>query len=458
MSEHDELAEAIAADAIPPPPEGLAARVASELRKGASAAGRMAGGQRPGRALPQLAALAGGVALGALGWGLAPHPPEAVGAGAREPSAQESIQLGARAVLVAEAGAALRWRSEAGHAVLVEQSRGDVFYRVNTGPLTVETPFGAVHVRGTCFRVEVIDMKLFNRQTVSAAALGAALGAGTVVTVYEGRVLLARSNGALELAPGERGAVSGDGVPRRLPAPGSAADGARGAWHPPPVPRLEPGAAGGDETGALRARIAAQDEELARLRPAAAMIEKVRGAGGRFLDPTREELQARAERCEVRFDIPKGTYGPEPATVDEKERQRLGLSETERDAMNEVYKELHAQTTKELRRLYAEMSGDPATAEKLTPGTLQGEILAKSPREAEVRARQQLSRELAGLSKAPADLSQTSVTERTLRLLMNVGHEFERRLAERIGNERARSLRARDDGWRNKSSLGGSCQ
>jgi hypothetical protein len=431
MSDTDRLTEAVAADVVPPPPAGLAQRVAGAL---AGESGR----RRPRwfwprRALPLLAAVAGGVVLGIL-W-MRAGSQQSIVAGERRPSVQETIHLGSRAVLVAEAGAVLRWRGESGNAVVVEQSSGDVFYRVNGGPFLVETPFGVARVRGTCFRVEVTKMKLPDRPNVSGMAVGVALGVAMVVTVYEGKVLLARSGGEIDLGPGQSGAVSAGGAPQRVAQPAE-----RGGKPMAGVPRF-------DETQSLRARVAEQERELARLRSSSEANGKVRDERSRFVDPSHEELLARVERCEVRFD------SPVPAlSLNEEQRRKWGLSDTERDAMNEVQQEIRNGVVAELRRLYAEMSGDRAMADRLDPGAIQAEIFAKAPGGVAARARQQLARERAGLAAPPADPGQRPVAERTLRLMAGAGDEFERKLAERIGAERAHSLRARNDGWPNKTS------
>src|SRR5262249_13838709 len=110
------------------------------------------------------------------------------------------IPLGRGAVAGAEPGAALAWGVDDG-AARIEQTRGDVFYRVERGgPFVVATPAGTVTVKGTCFRVEVTEMK----QAVIGAAVGAAAMAAVLVTVYEGRVLLANEHGATEVRAGEK--------------------------------------------------------------------------------------------------------------------------------------------------------------------------------------------------------------------------------------------------------------
>lgn len=395
---------------------------------------------------PLVVALAAGSALALPAWVLGQRQAQSGGpvtTGERQARAQETIRIGSRAVLVAEAGAQLRWRSDAGGGALVQQGAGDVFYRVNAGRFRVETPFGQVQVQGTCFRVEVKDMKLFNRQNLSGAAVGAALGAAVVVTVYEGRVLLAKGADQVALGPGQTGElVAGtdrESAPRRW-ATGVPA-GRTG------VPRFDQAEA---QTEALRARVAEQDRELARLRAAGPESKKMAEARSRFLDPSKEDLLDRAQRCELRWDSTPSLHA-----IGAKDRARLGLSETEVSAMNEALKETADYVGGELRRLYVEISGDQATADKLSPETLPNEIFAKSPEGARPRALQQLSRELAGLAPRPADLARTPVAERTFRVMMNIGEQFERRVAERLGPARARDLRSREDGWRSKSVTNG---
>ncbi len=109
---------------------------------------------------------------------------------------------------------------------------------------------------------------------------------------------------------------------------------------------------------------------------------------------------------------------------------------------------------RELRALYVELTGDATTAEKLAPQTLQSEIFAKAPEGGRPQARRQLSRELA-LAPAPADLSKTPVIERTFRVMMSIGDRYERAVGERLGAQRARALREKDDGWRSKTVANG---
>ena len=216
-----------------------------------------------------MAALAAGVALGGPAWVALRSRADGFSAGERRVTAQETIRLGQRAVLVAEAGADLRWQPGPTAACWSSSAPGEVFYRVNAGEFRVQTPAGVIRVTGTCFRVEVSDMKLINRQNLSGAAVGAALGAAVVVTVYEGRVLLAKdqAHGELELRPGRaRSAVGGRGA-----APvGRGSDARRGRrWR---RARASPASTRPRRCGR---GIAEQEKELAQLRATGAVAKKV---------------------------------------------------------------------------------------------------------------------------------------------------------------------------------------
>jgi hypothetical protein len=454
MTVADRVDEAIRGYAVPAPPEGLAQAVARRIADGESA--RPPQRRRLRRALVGAALLATGAAVAIIVAALAPAAEEPIGAGERTATERETIALGKRAILVAEAGAALRWRPGPERAVTVEQSGGSVFYRVESGPFVVQTPRGTVHVRGTCFRVEVPDMKI-NRQAVVGAGVGAALASAVLVTVYEGRVSLASAEGRVDVAAGEAGALPPEGKPPRLltppdpaatptparPAPGPAA-------APPPAPATAPA---GREVEALRARVAEQDKEIARLREGQTSKPASRDLRS-LIEPTREELLARAQRCEVAYNYPN-LDAPEPTKVGDGLAKRLGLSDTEREAVDEVMRELHAQVPADLRKLYAEMSGDAATAARLSPAALLSEIFQKAPEETMSEARIQLSRERAGLAPPPARPGAGPVVERALRLMMGLGDDLERRLGERLGPERARALRGLRESWRSTSSWSG---
>jgi hypothetical protein len=220
MIDGDRLAQAVRESQVPPPPDGLAARVTAEILATTASAPPPRWSWRVG--LRGLGLVALGAALAALYFGRARLVP--VADGARVAAARETVALGHRAVVVLETGADVHWRAGVAGGLNVVQARGTAFYRVDAGPLSVETPSGTVMVKGTCFRVEVEEMKQTAKPAPGAsggvwkgAVAGAALATVTLVTVYEGRVSLAgRQGGALQLEAGESARLSPAAAPERL--------------------------------------------------------------------------------------------------------------------------------------------------------------------------------------------------------------------------------------------------
>jgi hypothetical protein len=250
VTDDDRLEQAIRAYQVPAPPEGLAERVAGQvLAAAATPAARAAPRWR--LVLGALGCVAAGAAA-ALG--LAPgggRESGAVVAGERRAAGRETVMLGGQAVAVLEPGAAVRWRPGPGRSLTVEQLRGDAFYRVEWGPFAVVTPGGTVNVRGTCFRVEIPDMKL-TADKLKGAAAGAALASAVLVTVYEGRVTFANRAGEVAVAAGESALV-----------------------QPEQAPVLRATGASGDEEAAALARATAALKRVPQLTPEAAPAQPV---------------------------------------------------------------------------------------------------------------------------------------------------------------------------------------
>jgi len=134
--------------------------------------------------------LAASLAFGGWAYGMRAYRTGAVVAETRQ-----EVHVGRRALAVLEKGAHVTWDGD-----LVEQSEGEVFWRVEPGArLVVRTPRGEIIVTGTCFRSRVLK------------ASGAVIVA---VAVYEGRVRLAHGGKAVELHAGESGEADSEGVRR----------------------------------------------------------------------------------------------------------------------------------------------------------------------------------------------------------------------------------------------------
>jgi hypothetical protein len=169
----------------PEPPAGFAERVVAAARREASP-------RRPGR----FASVAAGVVL------VVTVAAAVLAAGTRADDARgeitararEEARVGTRSVAVLEPGARVRWDGAG-----VEQTHGDVFWRVEPGgPFVLKTPGGEVAVKGTCFRVKVLG--------------GAGIAAVLAVFVYEGRVVVRRGASSLEVGAGQTAEANERGV------------------------------------------------------------------------------------------------------------------------------------------------------------------------------------------------------------------------------------------------------
>jgi len=361
-------------------------------------------------------------------------------------STRAQLAIGSRAVAVAEAGAALSWKVARSGTADVTQQAGDVFYRVERGgPFVVHTAAGEVRVVGTCFRVEVSEMK----KGLLQMGAGAAIATAVLVTVYEGKVLLANEHGQTAVAAGERAHVQAGRAP-------SSSESAR---EPGAAQAAAVSAPGADATREeLLARDRTQRSELERLRKRVGELEvATSGAAGKrpgevdnghFLSPTRDELQELAKECRLKWDTPG--IGVHPQTASDKLVRELGLSEQERAEYDRVSAELNQKAWSEMRSSYLEITGDKAGADNLTPDALRDEVYAKSNQRDIKEVYQRMARERAGLAEPPKSTQGLPPIERMQRMLSSLGDTFEQELGRAIGPDRARALRSQNDGWGSK--------
>jgi hypothetical protein len=360
---------------------------------------------------------------------------------------RQTLQLGGRGLAVAEAGAELGW-SVSGAAARVEQPAGNVFYRVEKGgPFVVHTPAGDVRVQGTCFRVEVDPMK----KTLWSMGAGAALASAVLVTVYEGKVLLANEKGQTTLTAGMAARAEAGRAPS--PADDARATVAAQALTQPPADGLT--------REQLLQRDVQQRTELERLRTRLHQLEANGAEGngdkkspGSFTNVSKDELREMAKDCKLKWDMPD--IGIKPRTISDDDVQRLGLSDQERTDFNRVSADFNSRVTQQIRALYVEATGDKAGAESLTARAMENEIMEKS-NEADIKqAFYDISHERAGLQKPPVDVGGEPPVERMQRLLSSLGDQFEQDLGKAIGPDRAHQMRTEHDGWgsRHTSSVG----
>jgi hypothetical protein len=426
-------AERLARYQVPAAPPGFADDVAA----------RLAARSVPARRWPFIA---GGLAAAALvAIVLARHRGSLAAAGERSVAARETVGLGTRAVAVAEAGSQLQWRIGDDGEAAIEQRAGSVFYRVEPGgAFAVRTPAGVVTVTGTCFSVEVKDMKS-KRDMAIGAALGAVVTA-TIVVVYEGSVSLAGSNGAMRVAAGESAVIEPGAPPRARTTSAVAAD-----------PAL----------ASANARIAQLERQLREARHETDSSESgpfmINGNDpGRYIAPSQATLAELAARCGVAYDQPPFADAA-PTLVDAKLAIDNGVSEAERTAINAAYRKVHDRDLELLRHLYMELTGaDADAAAALSVEALEAEIEHKSPPGEELAARTRYARERAGLDPMPsaAELAARPAIERMLRLRASLGNDAEAAAAGVVGAERARALRSdggKGVGWQNTASDYGGC-
>jgi len=377
--------------------------------------------------------------------------------GARVVQARETIALGGRGIAVAEAGTELTWRTSTAGAAEVHQTGGNVFYRVEPGgPFAVDTPYGRIEVRGTCFRVEVLNMT-GSRPSWLSGAVGAALAATIVIAVYEGRVRVVNARGHADAGPGERIALAAGAAPSRLP-PGPSD--ATAAIEPPPSASATPAEllqrdqAHRGEIALLRARVRALETAAAAPEAVAAAAPGRRAGAFKVIDLSPDELAEMAKRCEIRFDIPG--YGLEPHAMTDKLAQAEQLSSSDRAIYDRTVRRESERYMTALRALHRELTGGDG-GESLDGSALGIEIIQKSPRGDTIEARRRLSGERAGLAAPPADTQGQSVVERLFRIQLAAGDTLERLLATELGPEKVHQIR--EAGWAgNDASVLSSCE
>lgn len=372
-------------------------------------------------------------------------------------TARETLTLSNETVIVAEPGTTLRW-FERGDTLVVEQSKGAAFYRVDSddAPLQVHTPAADVDVTGTCFSVQLESASNPMPRDPRSIALGAAVAVAATVTVYEGSTVLANDGGSIELDAGQRGRAI-EGQPPTVSVPTGGGDETPGLASAPTA-----------ELRTLRAENRRQAAELERLRaktgPAVAAPDdterdETAEARNRFspwgppipegfdhYQPTDEALLEMAECGIVAWDQPPvwaDDEQPDPQYLD-----ALDLSQEERTAFVEAFDAFRNETVAQARSFYVELGGSADVAEEIDPSELVGIVYGKTDLDTREDSRIALAMERAGLAEPPT--GERPASERLLRWDADLGNAFERQLAERFGEERAKSFRESRGGWPGK--------
>jgi hypothetical protein len=435
MTDDDELttAERRALDDWPviAPPAGFADRVVAAQRR--PAVPRM-------RRLPIIACTFGAAAAIALVVAVTRGPDASDGSLAV--TTRTTAEIGTRATIVAEPSAALRWHVSSSGSAEIDQTAGDVFYRVERGgPFVIHTPAGDVRVTGTCLRVEVV-MKP-RAQILVSGAVGAALATAVVITVYEGHVIADSRDAHTDLVAGSHTTLSNE--PNGAPALVTAS---RDELVALATAREE-------QIGHLKSRIAELESKTGTKQSGA--FVRVQGEnipyvphddtedGRLWHDPSHDKLVEWAQHCHIQFD--------EPFDAPREDLAQRGLQPGEVDGYNAAVTEIQKDWHAALRALYIEATGDTTGADTLSDESMRNEIVAKSPPGETSVILQKIARERAGLAQPPGDLSKTSPLERMLRMQSSLGDQTEQALAKRVGAPRAHDIRG--EGWGSQHEMSG---
>jgi hypothetical protein len=180
---------------------------------------------------------------------------------------------------------------------------------------------------------------------------------------------------------------------------------------------------------------AQQDASPAAPRPAHEEQEMTQIA--EWVKPSKDMLIDMARRCEVRFVSPAIMDNQAPA-IDDQQAAALSLSSRERAAANQILEEMHERFADSVRPLFGDETNDSNR-----PSSLDEMITEMQTREDSGfdQARQKLALERAGMALPPAPDVELPAGERFLRLWAGLGDEFEQRLANQLGADRARQLR-----------------
>jgi hypothetical protein len=378
------------------------------------------------------------------------------GAGSMIAEERSTVQVGNRAVVVAEAGTSLAW-AQADGRWRVRQEIGSAFYRVETGEsFVVETPEGTIDVTGTCFTVEVHSVKPTTKKLLATAGLVSTLSVATVVSLYEGRVVLASTEGSqVELEPGQTGSLVA-GKPAML------------VDETGDEPSVVAAATSGDRETALRHQLKMRREEVQdleaeiedleyeledRLGPevgsdawvtkcAASTIEAVEGCS--YFDPSQDVLDEMARCGTVKVDAPPLLYGGEHAI--DMMSEDLGLEGEDAEAFDRAAHAYFESHQERLANLALDAGVEPELVDRLPWHSLQQLLQSEVDKESWQSIQQRIAAERAG--HVPVrDVADQSLLDRYVRLLTDVGEDLERHLADELGPERARELRAARDGW-----------
>jgi hypothetical protein len=232
-------------------------------------------------------------------------------------------------------------------------------------------------------------------------------------------------------------------IPARLskghPAPPAPAPQSEGQ-DPEAAQGAKPRPRSGESCDALKDRYVLQcptEKALPTVAPDSKEADKM-AARFAWAHPTKDKLAEMAASCELRLISP-AMLEKQPPTVDDEHARALSLSTHERAELDQTLRQMHESFAASVRQAYAGGSTDPTIGSSMSVQEMIDEIEDRSGDES-LQARRNLALERAGMATPPAAGAYLPPSERILRMSASLGDDFERRLADRLGADRAHQL------------------
>lgn len=305
---------------------------------------------------------------------------------------QQAVAIGERVTLVGEKDADVHWSGD-----LIVHEAGVAFYRVDSGAqeVRVKLPHGEIQVTGTCFTIDVSPSR-------------------SDVLVHEGAVTAT--------SKGEEHQVAA-GYMIRLTRAG------RGA-----AIAFDRASAAFNDQGSAVSSVGPQEQACPECD-----CETTLG----FPVP-QETLEAYARDCRLKTDMA-------PVGFDEEQMKRfldsIEAKPSERDVIVAVARNFEGVADSRLIELYIDATGDEKGAESKSLRDMYNGVVDSAAIGEPALVRQMMSRERAGLAQPPKKLDNLSPYEELTRIVVGSAEVLERQLAEHVGADRARELRAINKGW-----------
>lgn len=410
--------------------------------------------RRRGVVVALFAAIAAAAAWMVLSNG-APSHGEAVAEGARK-----EVMLGNRAVAVLEPGASLSWQGSR-----VEQSKGNVFYRVEKGDgFRVHTAAGDVEVQGTCFRVDLEAKKTSEAMQTrdwKVGAVGALAAASMMVAVYEGKVAVSHAQERVVLAAGESAMASDAEGVSVTSADGTEANGGTNASESA-LENANRNLVG--TVSDVKKRLETIESQKKELEAKLAAAEQKLAAENRAndaapskndFDLTQDELVSLAKEGTLKYRYPcsKSSYKPDAEAI-----QKLGLAPQDGETITEAYRKVGQWREANMRSVCQEVIGKSDLSDRMPVDSclhLVSDFLAETDPKAR-RDAQQLAVDIrAGIKPMPGPNEKLPALTRLMLASVQQLKVFEDELTKSFGPAEAHRITYSDALCMGNSTWGG---